>query len=88
MVEDGDLEFRYYRIKINLDYHLSPEFTAWHLEKIFDVSEVIVGDRELGDDGKIVAFVRIKSTDEIMNLGTTIDLCGFRCTISHLYLYT
>ena len=38
VVEDGDLDFGYYRIKINLDYHLSHELAAWHLEKIFDVT--------------------------------------------------
>ena len=47
---------------------------------------MIVGDQELGDDGKIVASVSLKSNDEIINLWRMIESFSFRCTISYPYL--
>ena len=38
---------------------------------------MIIGDRELGDNGRMVAFVKLNSIDEIKELGTSIDLCGY-----------
>ena len=77
LIEEGELYFSYYWIKITLDYILAQELAVWNLEKKWNVYEVIIGDRKLGNNGIMVAFVKLNSIDEIKELGTSIDLCGY-----------
>ena len=87
LIEEGSIDYRYYRIKVSLDYHLSLEIAAMQLGKLWNAWEIIIGDSEIGDDGTITVIAWLDSEEALRNLGKTITVLGFTCHISHPYLY-
>lgn len=57
--EECEFDFRCYKVKIILDYHLPTEIVIQYLETKWDACEAIVRDPNYGDDGKIVLFLNL-----------------------------
>ena len=88
LIEEGDFDFRHYRIKLRLNHHLPTEAAISYLEKKWKIQEVITEGHATGNDGELIAIVRLNSKDELESLGKEIEILGYRCLISHPLLYS
>jgi len=88
LIAEGEIDFRHYKVKINLDYRLATDIALAYLENTWSIIYFEIGSPKYGDDGVVKALVKFKSQEEIEQLGMHIEIFGYRCAISHQLLYT
>lgn len=86
-LEKAQYDFRYYKLRFNLDYHISMPVAMRHISQLWQVKEFIIGDSAYGDDGILTAYVTLRDCEEIESLGNEVHIQGYRCKMSHPYLH-
>ena len=55
-LDKGEIDHRYYKIRVSLDYRLPVDLAIVELEKCWALWEVVICDSKTGDDGTLIVY--------------------------------
>jgi predicted metal-binding protein len=79
--------FRHYTLKIILPPQIPLDLAIQYLHLKFRVVSYISGDKDWIDDGTLRLIVRLKSIEEMRQLGDQIQLGQYKCKLTHKFLF-